>query len=74
MLMFRDKKQAHGQVFFFYILWYGIGRLFLEGMRQSEYILYAMPGIGISQIVSALAAIAGVSGIIFLSKAHKKTL
>lgn len=72
MLLFRDKKQAHGQVFFFYILWYGIGRLFLEGMRQSEYILYAMPGIGISQIVSALAVIAGIFGIIFLSKAQKK--
>ncbi len=72
LLIFRDKKRTHGQVFFFYILWYGLGRLFLEGMRQSEYILFALPGIGISQIVSAAAIVVGLAGIIILGKKVKK--
>ncbi len=72
IILFRDKKTAHGQVFFFYILWYGTGRLLLEGMRQAEYILYAMPGIGISQIVSAAAIIAGAAGIVYVGINRKK--
>lgn len=71
LLLFRDKKKTDGQVFFFYIFWYSLGRLMLEGMRQSEYILYAIENVvGISQIVAFLGIIAGISGIIFL---HKKT-
>lgn len=69
MLIFRDKKRADGQVFFFYIFWYSLGRLFLEGMRNSEYILYLVPGVlGISQVVAFLGIILGISGMIFLAK------
>lgn len=68
ILLFRDKKRADGQVFFFYLLWYSLGRLFLEGMRQTEYILYAIPGIGISQIVAVLGIILGIGGILYLNK------
>lgn len=58
ILLLRDKKKAHGQVFYGYLLWYGAGRLVLEGMRWKEYILYAIDGVvGISQIVSALIII-----------------
>ena len=73
LVLFRDKKKADGQVFFFYTLWYGIGRLFLEGMRQSEYILYLIDGVlGISQAVSALLIILSVFFIVFLSINAKK--
>ncbi len=54
-VLFRDRKTAHGQVFYGYLLWYSCGRLVLEGMRQPEYILYAVDNvIGISQIVAAV--------------------
>ena len=69
MLLLRDKKKAHGQVFYGYLLWYGAGRLVLEGMRQSEYILYAVDGVvGISQIVSALIVVFSSFMIIKLGK------
>ena len=69
ILCLRDKKKAHGQVFYGYLLWYGAGRLILEGMRQSEYILYAIDGVvGISQIVSALIIIFSSFMIIKLGK------
>ncbi|MBR4173393.1 MAG: prolipoprotein diacylglyceryl transferase [Clostridia bacterium] len=69
IIILRDKKRADGQVFFFYILWYSFGRLFLEGMRNTEYILYLVPNVlGISQVVAFFGIIVGVFGIIFLGK------
>ncbi len=75
LLIFRDKKRADGQPFFFYVFWYGLGRLFLEGMRQSEYILYVIPGVlGISQVVAAIGIIAGIGGMVFLQKHCQKSV
>lgn len=54
VMIFEKKKKAHGQVFYFYCLWYSLGRIFLEGMRQPEYVLYAFGNVGISQIVAGL--------------------
>lgn len=72
IVLLRDKKKADGQVFFFYILWYSLGRLILEGMRQSQYILYAIDNfVGISQIVAFIGIIVGIFGIIFLQKRAK---
>lgn len=73
LLIFRRYKKADGQVFCFYILWYGLGRLFLEGMRQTEYILYLIPGVlGISQAVAAIGIALGIAGIVYLGKRNKK--
>lgn len=72
ILLFRDKKKADGQVFFFYTLWYGIGRLFLEGMRQPEYILYLIDGrLGISQAVSGVMIIFSVIMLAMLQRRTK---
>lgn len=69
ILLFRDRKQSHGQVFFFYIFWYSLGRLFLEGMRQTEYILYLIPDVlGISQLVAFIGIILGIGGMIYLGR------
>lgn len=69
LLFFRDRKKHDGQLFFFYILWYSLGRLFLEGMRQSEYILYLIPGIlGISQVVAFAGILIGICGILYLNR------
>ena len=69
----RPKKKANGQLICFYIGWYSLGRLFLEGMRNPEYILYAVPGaVGISQIVAAIGIIIAVAGFIVVSRAERK--
>lgn len=73
VLFLRDRKKADGQVFFFYLLWYGTGRLFLEGMRQREYILYLIDGkLGISQAVAAICIIVSLIAIIILPKLKNK--
>lgn len=69
ILLFRDKKKSDGQVFFFYIMWYSVGRFFLEGMRPPQYILYMIPNVlAASQVVAVLGAAAGIAGLIILSK------
>lgn len=76
LLLFRDKKKRDGQVFCFYIFWYSLGRLFLEGMRNSSYILYVIPNVlGISQVVSAVLIIASASVFVYLHlKKDKKNV
>lgn len=59
------KNHPDGVIFFFYIAWYSTGRLMLEGMRRSEYILYLIDGrLGISQAVAACGIIVGVVGLV----------
>lgn len=71
ILLFRKKKKNDGQVFFFYCLWYGVGRLFLEGMRQTQFILYIIPNLlGISQLVAFIVIIISTIALIFLQKKH----
>ena len=73
IVLFRDRKKVDGQVFFFYCLWYGIGRFFLEGMRQSEYILYLIDGkLGISQLVAAMFVVFSVVALIYTFQKTKK--
>lgn len=69
VLIFRDKKKADGQVFFFYSLWYGVGRFFLESMRQPQYILWVIPNVlGISQLVALIAVAVSIAAFVILGR------
>lgn len=72
LVSLRDKKTANGQAFCFYIFWYSLGRLALEGMRNTNYILYLIPNVlGISQAVAAIGIIAGITGFAVVTKKYK---
>lgn len=72
ILIFRDKKTRNGQVFLSYIIWYSIGRFFLEGMRNTNYILYIIPNIlPVSQFVALLLTALSIIGFIIISKSDK---
>ena len=74
LILLRDKKKAHGQVTCFYILWYSLGRFFLEGMRNTKYILYIIPDtLAVSQLVAAILAVGAVVGFAVLNKLAKKS-
>lgn len=73
LLLLRNKKKRNGQIFFSYLLWYSAGRLFLEGMRDTRYILYIIPDIlGISQLVAGLLIVISIAGLIYVTKSKKK--
>ena len=73
LAILRNKKKKNGQIFFGYVLWYSAGRLVLEGMRDTRYILYVIPDVlGISQLVAALLIILSVAGLIYVTKSNKE--
>lgn len=53
ILLFTQKKQYHGQLFLIYLLGYGLGRVWIEGLRTDQLLL---PGtsIAVSQLLSGL--------------------
>jgi len=53
------KKRFDGEVFLWYITWYGFGRMFIEGLRTDS--LYGFGGLRVSQLVGAACFIAGLA-------------
>lgn len=53
ILLFTRKKQYHGQLFLMYLLGYGLGRVWIEGLRTDQLLL---PGtsIAVSQLLSGI--------------------
>ena len=50
-------KKHHGEAFFLYMAWYGLGRFFIEGLRADSLMLGS---IRVSQIVAAVAFAFGI--------------
>ena len=63
--LFHKHKKHHGQVFFLYLTWYGIGRFFVEGLRMDS--LY-WGTFRISQIVGLVTAVIGVVMLIYYQR------
>lgn len=59
------KKLLRGELTALYFIWYGFGRLFIEGMRTDS--LYMGP-FRISQIVSVVLIILGIATIVYLRR------
>ncbi len=55
--IFYKKKKFNGQVFLFYITWYGFGRMFIEGLRTDSLML---GNIRVSQILGGLTFLVGL--------------
>ena len=70
VLVFYKKKKFNGQVFFFYMAWYGLGRFFIEGLRTDSLML---GDFRISQVVALVTFVAGiVMFFLFMFKTPKK--
>ena len=72
MLFIRDRKTKNGQVLAFYLFWYSLGRLFLEGMRDPAYILYLIPDVlGVSQAVAAALIVFSIVFFIYVTRSER---
>ncbi len=63
LLWFRKRKKFDGQVFFLYLLGYGLGRAWIEGLRTDQLIFFAT-GIPVSQALSMVLVIAAVLALV----------
>ncbi len=68
--IFYKKKKFHGQMFLFYMAWYGFGRMFIEQLRTDSLYIGNMR---VSQFVGFVTFVLGVVlTIVNLRKAAKK--
>ena len=63
----KGKRKFDGQVFLLYVLWYGVGRFFIEGLR-SDSLYLGGTGIRVSQLLAAVSAAAALILLIMLGR------
>ena len=72
--VFVRKKKLHkidGQIFYSYLIWYGLGRLWIEGLRTDS--LYLVDGvIRVSQLIALLSFLAGIGLMVWGLYRYKK--
>lgn len=67
LLLYRTHKKCNGEIFFLYLIGYGIGRFWIEGLRTDQLIL-PFVGIPASQVVAILSIIGGLIAFIVCRK------
>ena len=69
------KRKFNGDIALRYLIWYGAGRFWIEGLRTDSLLLVPSLGLRASQLVAAAAVVGGVALEIFLTRKYKgKTL
>lgn len=63
LLIARRKNLQRGEIFFSYIIWYSIGRFFIEGLRTDS--LYLVGDLRSAQVVSIIGIVIGLTAIIY---------
>jgi phosphatidylglycerol:prolipoprotein diacylglycerol transferase len=61
-LVIRQHRKFNGMLFCFYLFWYGLGRVWIEGMRTDSLYLFST-GIRVSQMV-ALVCVVAAGGVL----------
>lgn len=71
LLMFLyKKKKFDGQICLSYVAWYGLGRMFIEGLR-TDSLYIGSTGIRVSQLLAALCLVGAVTALILLGRRFK---
>ena len=71
MLLYTKKKKFDGEIFLIYLIGYGLGRAWIEGLRTDQLQIGAT-GIVVSQVLSAVLVVAGVVVWIYQMRRLKK--
>ena len=71
LFLFRKHKKYEGELFLMYIFGYGLGRVWIEGLRTDQLLI---PGIGlpVSQVIAGCVVIFAGAALLYLRKNHKK--
>ena len=59
------KRKFDGQIFLSYLVWYGLGRVWIEGLRTDSLYLFST-GIRVSQLVAALCVVFAGGALAFM--------
>lgn len=69
LILYRIKAKYKGDIFALYLICYGIGRFFVEGLRTDS--LYLFTGIRVSQVLSLLLIAIGITIMLIIKKRNK---
>ena len=71
LVLSRKHKKYEGELFLMYIFGYGLGRVWIEGLRTDQLLI---PGIGlpVSQVIAGCVVIFAGAALLYLRKNHKK--
>ena len=71
LALYRKHKKYEGELFLLYIFGYGLGRVWIEGLRTDQLLL---PGIGlpVSQLLAGCVVIFAGAVLLYLRKNHKR--
>lgn len=64
ILLYRKGRKFDGQVFLSYVIWYGVGRAVIEGLR-SDSLYFFNTGLRTSQMVGIISAVVALAIFIF---------
>lgn len=69
---FCKKRKFDGEVFLLYMAWYGLGRVWIEGLRTDSLYLFSS-GIRVSQLLAGLFFLAASGAIVYILARKKPT-
>lgn len=67
LLLYRKKKKFQGELFLIYIAGYALGRVWIEGLRTDQLVLWT-GGPAVSQLLAGTLAVIGISALIICRK------
>lgn len=71
LVLYSKHKKFHGEVFLLYLAGYGLGRVWIEGLRTDQLFLWGTP-FAVSQVLSAILVIASAAIILLKRRQLKK--
>lgn len=60
LFLYRKHRKFNGEIFLFYLIWYGAGRFVIEGFRTDSLMIDGL-GLRVSQLVGILSVILGLA-------------
>lgn len=72
ILWYTPKRKFDGQLFLMYLIGYGLGRFWIEGLRTDQLMLFGSP-IAVSQLLSALLVLVALPVLLYRLRQIKVT-
>ena len=65
------KRKFNGDITLRYLIWYGAGRFWIEGLRTDSLLLVPSIGLRVSQLIAGIAVVAGVAAEIYFTRTFR---
>ncbi|MGN0708492.1 MAG: prolipoprotein diacylglyceryl transferase [Faecalibacterium sp.] len=68
LMLYIKKRRFNGDIALRYLIWYGAGRVWIEGLRTDSLMLVPSIGLRASQLLAAVAVVGGVAAEIYFTR------